>query len=60
MGLQVARDYVFVAYLFGEVHVFELATGKLVEILPRETPRGDVGRRASSDPTGLEAKPCLR
>ena len=33
MGLQIAGDYVFFAYLFGEVHVFELATGKLVEIL---------------------------
>ncbi|MCU0873179.1 MAG: hypothetical protein MUE50_12640 [Pirellulaceae bacterium] len=33
MGLQIAGDYVFFAYLFGEVHVFDLATGKLVEIL---------------------------
>jgi hypothetical protein len=33
MGMQVAGDYVFMAYLFGEVHVFDLNTGKLVEIL---------------------------
>jgi hypothetical protein len=33
MGMQIAGDYVFFAYLFGEVHVFDLATGKLVEIL---------------------------
>jgi len=33
MGLQIAGDYVFFAYLFGEVHVFSLNTGKLVEIL---------------------------
>lgn len=33
MGMQIAGDYVFCAYLFGEVHVFDLATGKLVEIL---------------------------
>ncbi len=33
MGLQIVGDYVFFAYLFGEVHVFDLATGKLVEIL---------------------------
>ena len=32
MGMQVAGDYVFFAYLFGEVHVFDLNTGKLVEI----------------------------
>ena len=34
MGMQVAGDYVFMAYLFGEVHVFDLKTGKLVETLP--------------------------
>ena len=33
MGLQIAGDYVFFAYLFGEVHVFDLNTGRLVEIL---------------------------
>ena len=33
MGMQIAGDYVFFAYLFGEVHVFNLNTGKLVEIL---------------------------
>jgi hypothetical protein len=33
MGMQIAGDYVFFAYLFGEVHVFDLDTGKLVEIL---------------------------
>jgi hypothetical protein len=33
MGMQIAGDYVFFAYLFGEVHVFDLASGKLVEIL---------------------------
>ena len=33
MGMQIAGDYVFFAYLFGEVHVFDLNTGKLVEIL---------------------------
>ena len=30
MGMQIAGDYVFCAYLFGEVHVFDLNTGKLV------------------------------
>ncbi len=33
MGMQVAGDYVFMAYLFGEVHVFDRNTGELVEIL---------------------------
>jgi hypothetical protein len=33
MGMQIAGDYVFFAYLFGEIHVFDLNTGKLVEIL---------------------------
>ncbi len=33
MGMQVAGDYVFMAYLFGEVHVFELETGKFVKTL---------------------------
>lgn len=33
MGMQIAGDYVFFAYLFGEIHVFDLDTGKLVEIL---------------------------
>jgi len=33
MGMQVTGDYVFFAYLFGEVHVFDLDTGKLLEIL---------------------------
>jgi hypothetical protein len=33
MGLQIAGDYIFFAYLFGEVHVFDLKTGKLVEVL---------------------------
>ena len=33
MGMQIVGDYVFFAYFFGEVHVFDLATGKLVEIL---------------------------
>jgi hypothetical protein len=33
MGMQIAGDYIFFAYLFGEVHVFDLGTGKLVEIL---------------------------
>ena len=33
MGMQIAGDYVFFAYLFGEVHVFDLETGQLVEIL---------------------------
>ena len=33
MGMQIAGDYVFFAYLFGEVHVFDLDTGKLVKIL---------------------------
>ena len=33
MGMEIAGDYVFCAYLFGEVHVFDLNTGKLVETL---------------------------
>ncbi|MFM9196273.1 MAG: hypothetical protein ACKOWG_11130 [Planctomycetia bacterium] len=33
MGMQIAGDYVLRAYLFGEVHVFDLTTGRLVEIL---------------------------
>jgi sugar lactone lactonase YvrE len=33
MGMQIAGDYVFMAYLFGQVHVFDLNTGKLVQIL---------------------------
>ena len=33
MGIQIAGDYVFFAYLFGEVHVFDLNTGNLVKIL---------------------------
>lgn len=33
MGMQIAGDYVFLAYLFGEVHAFDLNTGKLAEIL---------------------------
>lgn len=33
MGMQIAGDYVFIAYIFGEVHVFDLSTGKLAEIL---------------------------
>jgi len=33
MGMQMVGDYVFMAYLFGEVHVYDLATGKLAEIL---------------------------
>jgi len=33
MGLALAGDYIFFAYLFGEVHVFDLNTGKLAEIL---------------------------
>jgi len=33
MGMQLAGDYVFFTFLFGEIHVFDLATGKLVEIL---------------------------
>ncbi|MBC7624476.1 MAG: hypothetical protein H7232_13940 [Aeromicrobium sp.] len=32
MGMQVVGDYVFFAYLFGEVHVFDLKTGKLAQI----------------------------
>lgn len=31
MGMQLAGDYVFMAYLFGEIHAFDLKTGKLVE-----------------------------
>jgi hypothetical protein len=34
MGMQIAGDYVFFAFLFGEVHVFDLETGELVTILP--------------------------
>jgi len=33
MGMQIAGDYLFMANLWGEVHVFDLATGKLVQIL---------------------------
>jgi Ni/Co efflux regulator RcnB len=33
MGLQMAGDYVFMAHLWGEIHVFDLGTGALVEIL---------------------------
>ena len=33
MGMQVAGDYIFFAFLFGEIHVFDLNTGQLVEIL---------------------------
>jgi hypothetical protein len=33
MGLQVAGDYVFMAHLWGEIHVFDLNTGALVEML---------------------------
>ncbi|HEY8665777.1 MAG TPA: hypothetical protein VIL86_03885 [Tepidisphaeraceae bacterium] len=33
MGMQIAGDYLFFAYLFGEVHVFDLNTGSLAEIL---------------------------
>jgi sugar lactone lactonase YvrE len=33
MGLQACGNYVFFAYLFGEIHVFDINTGKLVEIL---------------------------
>lgn len=33
MGLQLAGDYVFCAYLFGEVHVFDARTGELAEHL---------------------------
>jgi len=33
MGMQAVGNYVFMAYLFGEVHVFDLNTGKLVQIL---------------------------
>ena len=33
MGMQFVGDYVFFAYIFGEVHVYDAATGKLVEIL---------------------------
>ena len=32
MGLQLAGDYVFFAYLFGEIHAFNLKTGELAEI----------------------------
>ncbi len=31
-NMQIVGDYVFMAFLFGEVHAFDLATGKLVEI----------------------------
>jgi hypothetical protein len=33
MGLQYVGDYVFLAYIFGEVHVFDANTGQLVDIL---------------------------
>lgn len=33
MGMQLAGDYIFLAYVFGEVHAFDLKTGKLVESL---------------------------
>jgi hypothetical protein len=33
MGIQVAGDYLFMAYIHGEIHVFDLNTGKLVEML---------------------------
>jgi len=33
MGMQLAGDYVFYAYMFGEVHVYDAKTGKMVEIL---------------------------
>ena len=33
MGMQVAGEYLFMAYIYGEIHVFDLATGKLVEII---------------------------
>ena len=31
-GMQLVGDYVFLAYLFGEVHAFDLKTGELAEI----------------------------
>lgn len=33
MGMQAVGDYVFLAYIYGEVHVFDINTGKLVKIL---------------------------
>ena len=33
MGMQLAGDYVFFAYLFGEVHVYDAKTGEMVEML---------------------------
>jgi len=33
MGMQFVGEYVFFAHMFGEVHVHDAATGKLVEIL---------------------------
>ena len=33
MGLQMAGDYLFIAHVFGEIHVFDLKTGELAEIL---------------------------
>ncbi len=32
MGMQLVGDYIFFAYLFGEVHVFDLKSGKIVEV----------------------------
>lgn len=34
MGMKLAGDYVFMAYLFGEVHAFDLKTGQLAQTFP--------------------------
>ena len=34
MGLQIAGDYAFFAYLFGEIHAFDLKTGALAQTFP--------------------------
>jgi len=33
MGMQLVGDYVFFAHIFGEIHVYDVKTGEMVEIL---------------------------
>lgn len=54
MGMQICGDYIFFAYLYGEVHVFDLKTGILAEVI---SPGPEVnGQTAWEDATmGLRA-----
>jgi len=53
-GMQVAGKYIFMAYLFGEIHVFDLATGKLAQILSMG-PEVDGGSAWEDAAMGLRA-----